>query len=406
MATRITRPKAPYLPPKNNRLISVGQRNLEALQHNNRQNVINAIQSTGYPITLYNTLRTGLKCSCTYVQQPPNEILDSEGKLTEQDMTALLTPGSGLVDYGSDTHSSQNLQSNLPVKRITLNDTSQPVLNPRETLVQTQFDERAQFDRMLDDWGEEDLDPSFSDEITTERFFANQGRACAVCFGTGYVGGYELMHGTRILLTPMMEHEKADGMTIDRTASPNCFNSYSDGWVRWQVLLPRGTEYALYPRVFNNTTPIPYSEWKLVDSAGTELDPAHIKEMATGKYVYVELRFKELTFTHVELILSNRPPDQPLKADSPEIQTLTDVTRMDAKSPVTWILGGTYNISKRSVVIDHLPRLSRHWRVNDIQERRDNLSFIYEQTLTSRLVDLYELTQLLRPVRFERSPLD
>jgi len=216
-----------------------------------------------------------------------------------------------------------------------------------------------------------------------------------------------LMHGTRLILTAQNEHERDGATTLNGVASPNSFEVGPDGWVRFTVVIPRGIEYALYPRVFNNTKTIPYRKWKLTDSSSAELTPQRLKEVANGKPQMIELRFSDATeFTHLELVFSGRPLDQPLKADSPEIQTLTDVTRMDAQSPVTFILGGTFNISKRAVVIDHLPRMSRHWRVNDIAPRRDNLGFIYEQTLTSRLIDLYEITQLLRPVRYERAPLD
>ncbi len=410
MATRVSRPKRPYLPPKNNRLVSVGQRNLQALHHNNRQNVINAISATGYPITLYNTLRTGIKCSCMFVQQPPNQLLDQEGKLSESNMNALLEPSSGLLDYGQDTLPSENLQSVLPVERIALNDTSRPILNPYERAERTQFDHidtsTAQMDRMVDDWDTLEMDTEFDAVLTPERFMANQGRACAVCFGTGYVGGYELLHGTRLILTPLHPHERSDTIVLDRNASPNTFDSMTEGWVRFQVTLPRGTDYALFPRLFNNTIPIPYKEWKLLDNEGIRMDPARIKELCIGKPIFIEVHVGKLVFTHLEILLSGRPQNQPLKADSPEIQTITDVNRMDAKTPVTWILGGTYNISKRAVVIDHLPGMSRHWRVNDIQARRDNLNWIYEETLSSRLVDLYEITQLLRPVRYETAPLD
>lgn len=407
MGTKVSRPKGPYLPAKNNRLVSVGQRNLEALHHNNRQNVVNAISATGYPITLYNTLRQGIKCSCMHVQQPSNEILDTEGKLSERDMVALLEPSSGMLDYGGETFPSQNLQTVNPVKRIELNNTAKAVLNPSERPSQTQADHvDTHHGRLVDDWNDLEMDTEFDEVLTPERFMANQGRACAVCFGTGYVGGYELLHGTRIVLTPLHQHERSGSVTLDRNASPNAFDSLSDGWVRFEVVLPRGSEYALFPRLFNNTQAIPYREWRLVDNEENELTPNRIKELCVGKSVLIELRVGKLTFTHLELILSGRPANQPMKADSPEIQTLTDVNRMDAKTPVTWIVGGTYNISKRAIVIDHLPGMSRHWRVNDIQARRDNLNWIYEATLSSRLVDLYELTQLLRPVRYETAPLD
>lgn len=389
--------KGPYLPAKNNRLVSVGQRNLQALEANNRQNVVNAVSATGFPITLYNTLRTGIPCTCQFVQQPPNQILDQEGKLSERDLIALTsTTVTGILPYGASTPG-QIMTDTLPTNRIELNNTGRP----------TQTQDDVDFERLVAEWEEATDVESINSDLGNERLLSTQAKSCGICFGTGYEGGYELMHGTRFILTVQSNPSVSPGTTFDRFASPNCFDVPNQGSISWYVTFPMGSQYALYPRVFNNTDSIAYSKWKLTDNQGNELTPDYMPTLFTGKPVQITLTFSEqVSVTHLELILSGRPIDQPLKADSPEITDMTDVTRMDAKSNVSWILGGTYNISRRAVVIDHLPRLSRHWRINDIAVRRDNFGFIYEQTGQSRLIDLYEITQLLRPVRYERAPLD
>jgi hypothetical protein len=398
MANNVRWKKGPFLPSKNNRLVSVGQRNLQALEANNRQNVTNAVSATGFPITLYNTLRTGIPCTCQFVQQPPNQILDSEGKLSERDLIALTsTTVTGILPYGQ-APPGKIVQDVLPTNRIVLNNTGRPA----------QDQDDVDFEQLINEW-EEATDVSEIDhQLGSERLLSTQAKSCGICFGTGFEGGYELMHGTRLILTVQTQPEVSPGVTYDRFASPNAFEVPNQGGsISWYVTFPLGSQYALYPRVFNNTSTIPYNEWQLTDNLGNQLTPDYIPTLFTGKPVLLTLTFSgKQNVTHLELIMSGRPIDQPLKADSPEITDVTDVSRMDAKSNVSWILGGTYNLSRRAVVIDHLPRLSRHWRINDIAVRRDNFGFIYDQTCSSRLVDLYEITQLLRPVRYERAPLD
>lgn len=370
---------------------------MQALEANNRQNVVNAVSATGFPITLYNTLRTGVPCTCQFVQQPPNQILDTEGKLSERDLIALTsTTVTGILPYGASAPG-QIMTDTLPTNRIQLNNTGQPA--------QTQDD--VDFERLVAEWEEATDVESINSDLGNERLLATQAKSCGICFGTGYEGGYELQHGTRMILTVQSSPSVSPGTTFDRFASPNCFDVPNQGSITWNVTFPMGSQYALFPRVFNNTSTIPYSQWTLTDNLGNELTPDYMPNLFTGKPVSITLTFSVQTpVTHLELIMSGRPLDQPLKADSPEITDVTDVTRMDAKSNVSWILGGTYNLSRRAVVIDHLPRLSRHWRIGDIMVRRDNFGFIYEQTGQSRLIDLYEITQLLRPVRYERAPLD
>lgn len=418
---KITRPQNSYLAPKNDRLVSVGQRNLIALQHNNRANVTNAIKATGYPITLYNTLLAGRPCTCTRVQQPEkgSAILNDDGKLGEDEMRALLVPNSsGLLDYGSPLPNTTasvaqtRLTSTGGPREITLSDTQD---RSRMTLGPIQIDQPFSAET------QEDLDfldavnalegsaatQYLNEQLTPERFLTSADRACAVCFGTGYVGGYELVHGIRLCLHN--QYASLENVVVDTLKAPNAFNFITSqgGSITYRVTIPRGSCYALYPRLFNNTKAIPYAKWR-IKLGGTVLrTPQQLMQLADGKPKDIVLEVDAgNTCTHLELLYSGLPLDQPLKADSPEISRITDVTRMDPKTPVTYILGGTFNISKRAIIIDHLPRLSRRWRANDIQERRDNYGFLYEQTLSCRVVDLMEITQLLRPVRPERTPFD
>lgn len=372
---------------------------MQALESNNRANVRNAVMATGYPITLYNTLRTGVQCTCQFLQQPPNQILNSEGKLSERDMLALVSPSvSGVFAY-NPAIPVYNANNNT---RIQLSNTAPPAKNQED----------EEFERLVSEWDEQQEAIEVDQSLGGERLLSTQAKSCGICFGSGYEGGYELVHGTRLILTVQNQPKLSPGVVIDRMASPNAIQFPSQGGtITFTVVFPIGSEYALYPRVMNNTQIVPYTGWKLLDNQGQELVPDYIKaKLCIGKPVDITLTIPAsgsgTKITHLELILSGRPLDQPIKADSPEISDITDVTRMDSKTNVTWILGGTHNISRRAVVIDHLPRISRHWRINDIAVRRDQFGFVYEQTGTSRLIDVYEITQLLRPVKYERTPLD
>jgi len=386
------------LPVKNRRLVDTALNTMRNLHTANMENVDNAIQGTGFPVTIYNRLAIGNRCTCSFQSQ---RLLDDAGNLPEHQIDSILGHENGLVDYAEDRKHKRPLGHNTEIVMAEKVNNQAGQFDPDSGLSQSWVGEGD----LTDDEDEANEQGIGDPHLKVMR---SDSRACGICFGTTIVGGYSLIDGQRIVLSSV-EMEESHLAEIEVTGSPNFFTLHINGWVRWFVTVSGASQFALQPRLFNNVTPIRHEDYVIEWRDGNvwrELeDPLAI---ATGEETELRVRNMHedvLKFTHIELVYSFRALNDPKKADFPAIQKMTSQTMADALSGTTIIVAGEVLLNKMAVVIDHLPYLSRHWMVSQVNPRRDNFGRVYDVSLEGRAQDVNELGQLLRPVTDQKEPL-
>lgn len=392
---------------KNTRLVDTALRTIDNLLDANRQNVANAIEATGFPVTIYNRMTSGRPCTC---KQHRAQLMDAKGNLGASVIDTLVTgDDSGIEPYHPERPYSQTWD-----ERTTVVDSFHPNNDP--TIPSTEINLIGGMgDPMLDD--EEDVATSMDLDLDTEdggrRLYIGNNTSCGVCFGTSFVGGYDLLFGSRHICDASADHT-IEGAELDAVAAPNAFVVYEGGHVKFDVMFPAAIPFILYPRVFNNKKPLPLDAFVLEHSADngntwTELSTDNLRVLCIGLPGLVRIKppkgVSELTFTHIEFLFSTRDRNSPAKADFPEINKSLVRTMADAVSNSNIIIPGDIIMNRGSIVIDHLPGLSRHWMMGTITPRRDQRGNVYDVSADARVIDINELGHLLRPLILYNEPL-
>lgn len=396
------------LPVKNRRLVDTALNTMKNLYVANSENVQNAVEATGFPVTIYSRLLTGKRCTCSFQSK---RLLDESGNLPEDRIDQILGNDSGLVDYATDSVYKEQKGNNTEV--VYREDVNNTLLNVAQDPnsdedVQTYLGEGPQEIEDGDDI--QNLTDNVDDYLL--RISRSDSNACALCFGSTIAGGYNLLHGQRLALSTV-DDPSIDQGSIQVQESPNRILLLPGGTCEWEVVVGASCKWGLYPYLYDNTNRVLNGyvlEWLNGAAWQTLTDPMVLavgipKTIRVRALAGTEFAENGIRFSHLELCYSYRDQDEPLKADFPTISKLQNITLADALSTTSIILAGEYLISPLSIVIDHLPYVSRHWMVSSSQPRRDQYGRIFDITLEARNSDVNELNQLLRPLDTTKEPL-
>jgi hypothetical protein len=403
------------LPVKNRRLVDTALNTMKNLYVANSENVANAVEATGFPITLYNRLRVGKRCTCSFQSK---RVLDESGNLPEDKIDLLLGTDSGLVDYASDTKYKEVKGTNVEVVyRENVNSQVSNMTGSSAFSDQDPDMEDLDASSFLGEGPQElEDDDDLSDDGNSLddfrlRLSRSDSNACGLCFGTTIAGGYELFHGQRVCLSTVDDPTIQSG-SIEIQESPNRIVLAPGGSCEWDIVISASSKWAMYPHLYDNTNRVVngYTIEYWNSTAWVELTDPMV--LATGAPSSIRVRAlnedsteQGLEFSHLEFLYSFRDQSDPMKADFPIISRLQNISLADALSSTSIIVAGEYLINPLSIVIDHLPNVSRHWMVSSAQPRRDQFGRQYDTTMEARNSDLNELNQLLRPLDIEREPL-
>ena len=294
--------------PSNSRAVDVSREALRDLMPVQQRKYDNAFKVQGYESLVYNRLTQGLPCSCQADQKIFTSLLDEEGKMPLGTMNNLLTGGMEfkVQPYGARSSGRADLRGPRNIPPLARDDQFYGELIDENVLmgenVGTETD--PYIDRTpLGSSGERGdngpVQPLTLDD-NVEMFDTNildmSNTKCTVCFGTGFVGGYSVLHGWRQVLTCHSPERDAITGTIEGNRSPNAFFATS---VAFKTILPKGFLYLDAFKVWNNdnrafpssTTidSLPYSD-KLLGA------------LSDGRVHTIVVNFDVLTyFTHLEI---------------------------------------------------------------------------------------------------------
>ena len=278
-----------------------------------------AYQVNGYGGVLYSYLTSGLKCACQAKAKAVNTRLDKEGKASPEAINEMLTTsgGFGIRPYAqrkanTPAYAEQRAQRGGILEVNLTGHSAQPVS------IQSLFDhDDLQGANRYTDGRPDiiDFDPdNTSASLLVEHDTSTDVRGlitdfdtsllghsdvnCPICFGSGYVGGYDVLHGYRKVLnfqdktiilpaTALIAVEKdIPTLTTDR--------------VSWNVTLPAGSVGVDAFRIWNDVTQV--SGFKVTIDGHLISSDNSILGFCDGKVHLLAVQFnQEVTFTHLEL---------------------------------------------------------------------------------------------------------
>lgn len=328
--------------PTNSRAVEVAVSTIQAVADTQRLKHHNAFQVQGYEAVLYHRLTCGLQCSCQAKSQSIASRLDQDGKATPGLMNELLTGGLefGVLNYRRSPADPVGFNPLAPDPVIaatgkTLFSIDQSKYNATrkpEQYLPSLYDEDALPLRTQDKGRSRSLgapadmfggdadtgastvvssgigpngivhDLEFQDiipdaDVVDISYMGSMDNACPICFGMGYVGGFTVYNGWRLvlnhqfpsLLLPDAGEILFDEFPISIKAKTAVFTAN----------LPVGAISVDAFKVWNNLKPIPAT----IDIDGVKLsDEIGLLRYCDGRPHTITVSFDEPTiFTHLEL---------------------------------------------------------------------------------------------------------
>ena len=315
-----------------------------------------AVSASGIRSLVYAFKKGGKRCTCV----PSASILNEQGEMSEEGISSI-----GRIvqnDWGPNKGAEYDaVDLALDVKRL---DSDGSESAGDEGVDETSFFEE---DLMADP------DP-----------FAGFGQTrCGICFGSGYVGGYDLGKGMRVVLDTQAEIDVLRGFEVSTSDNPNSFSlKENNGSVELSGRFP-STRRAMLTmfRVWNNDIPLKTDEYEWVNE----------DEFKNRRRDRLELNVSS-TFTHIETQF--RTGTSWVDLSQPE-------ERFDA------VLTGQYNTASFNVPADVAvnpmsiikeSKYNRTWQVVSTTAHRNGGITVFHES-EARLVAQHELFHLLPGVR-------
>jgi hypothetical protein len=380
--------------PANARAVDVAKQTIMDIMPVEQRRYQNAFEVQGYETIVYQRLWHGLPCSCQNHRGASASYLDEDGKLDTGTMDQLLS--GGLVfevnRYGARQPTRQDLRT-TPSKF----DDGQ-VMDGYEDVMDPAFDIAS-----------ETLEDSYADHVTDQDVMGTNGRStpktldehselfdgeaflndtkCAICFGTGFVGGYAILNGMRMVMHTQSPQITALSGTIEYNQVPHAF--YTDH-VDFTVPLPKGVVGIDAFRLWNNDKMVYASEMLLDDLPYSD---NLLYALCDGLSHRLSLKFNELTYmTHVELQLNLSKV--PALFELPRLQQGSNMSLQDATEDVSINAGPTIPYLKREDVLVE-STFGKALIVNTCNPWNDKSKMVLGWDVNTRVIQPAELLYLL-----------
>lgn len=292
--------------PANSRAVDVAKRSIKDIIPVQQRRYANAFEVQGYETIVYQRLWHGVACSCQNHRGVSASYLDRDGKMAPGAMDTLLSGG---LPFAVNRYAAR-----------------QPI-RPDMRSVPSKFEDGQIMDG--DDVGDnsftiadDELNDVFATDISSEHQEGTNGPSdaedlddrstifdgesdmndtrCAICFGSGYVGGYAVLNGYRkVLHTNSPELTVLNG-TKEYNKVPHAFMCSA---VEFRTVLPKGAMSVDQFAVWNNDKMV----WPdSIQIDGLPFSNALLLALCDGREHTLSLGFDdELTyFTHVEIQLN------------------------------------------------------------------------------------------------------
>lgn len=362
----------PPLRPQNTRLDNTGlarQHLFYARVH--QDSVRSALLASGIRAVVYSFLQNGVPCTCR-MRAP---LLDDDGHLTQDGIEKVLA---GSVESGSP-FAGRVAKRVFDAADVGLEGLER---NYRKSSVDLFDDKDLEPPELDDDWAGDDLDRTGG--TVTVVGGINQDR-CAICYGSGFVGGFKTVGGHRTVLTSLSDLGRGTTCSIDRSAAPQRFRD-GDRVVFDGPRMPYRAGQRLHIlRVWDGDRVVPRSSYSI---NRTEIAAAASKGDALGS-VEVSVGEGELEFTHVEIQTIHRDTN----IDFVQVPDDFHPNLRGNSATATITLPPDAPVSKYSVVRDS--KYGRAWQASRVSPHLNNRGTALWFEVEARLVAQHELYHTL-----------
>lgn len=363
----------------------------------------NSLAVDGFPILYYRRRTTGLRCTCCGGSEPTGiaatpenlepgiTVLDPEGNGTENYMQSMLHGSVFSIDrYGSrnrnvDANGGDNPQRSVP---------NSPLHRSKE--IHPKSDD-------MDDPFAQQIEPSDPEDLFDLGIENNMAQAtattgCAICLGTGWVGGYDPSNALRVIYDAQAKW--TGSLTINQTVFPHSWSLMGDKTVSVVVLLPAGAVGLEAFRVWNNREQISQVQAYLETPAGLLPFTQDLIAYCDGTYRRMVLRFGPDVeeFTHAEFQFEMDVA--PIYAEWSKLsynENLQVPENLDTPSLV--ISPSLPHVALYDIVTESVYR--KLWKLTACTPTMDRNRQIHGWEAQARLLQTYELPNLL-PRRQDR----
>lgn len=281
--------------PANSRVVDTAERAVTEIIPIQQRRYMNAFRVQGIEVLVYNLLVQGRPCSCQSAGKQINGMLNEEGKASVSDINRIIT---GNTEF-SVTPYSEGYDPALPEETSpwSTGNKYQGVwdLVNKDPSNPFQHNTEGGPDVFGDDGPKQKIDLNELLGETDNTMYGHSDTACAICFGSGFVGGYSASHSFRHVI-PANDVIVENG-TLDMLARPlQVTNAYS--WTQ-RVTLPKGAVSVDSTTVWNNFELVP-GLWT-IDGAPVKTDRQWLAFCDGRPHLLKFTFFAPANFTHVEL---------------------------------------------------------------------------------------------------------
>ena len=320
--------------PANQRASDVAAQAIEGIADIQQQRINAAFRVQGIQAIIYNRLTNGKKCSCQSHLHKVQSRLGKDGSADVGLINQLLTgasfgttPYQGQDDFSIGYTGPEPSSSDLPKL---WNSVEQ---NPQEEQVGDNGISNP-----------DDLDSQYNGFDPSSMLFGET--ACPICYGTGYVGGYAVYNGYRVVV-PVEDMDLTGHGILNVDVYP--FTADTDQ-ITFPLVIPKGIVSIDCFKVCNKWQAVPCTIF--ID--GVKVSHAVVKAKADGRIHKVSAKFNDIkTITHFEF-QCNQSTKSPY-LELPRMSKASQLDIFDSTEGFQVLLSPDIpTIGKRDVIFDCL----------------------------------------------------
>ena len=401
--------------PNNARAADVAKSSVERILDVQARRYSSAFEVKGYEGILYNALTRGIACACHSTSRGlPKTLLDEKGNASHQDINSMLTGGADfrVKLYGLKP---SNLVKDAP-QQDSVWDIDTPSTReddpffdivPKNGKPGTPFDVYASDENDDPRAGtiiEDGVGPNGAasipdiDELVNDfdgSMFGLTDVSCPVCFGTGWIGGFNVFNGWRKVLNHQYDDAFFEGNVLNTDATVPYINTE---YVRFdRVMIPARCVGVDAVRAFADRKIL--GATVLVDGSSVA-SAQQMLRYADGSQHTIELQFDErLNFTHLELQFNQS--HKSARFEFPRTNKSGQQTMLDATQSVTLNLPPSIPmIQPKDIFVDST--FNKAWQITSVNNWNTRTYKTLGWDCDARVVqpaELYNLLPRRRPIQ-------
>jgi hypothetical protein len=231
----------------------------------------------------------------------------------------------------------------------------------------------------------------------SENLFGGEQTLCAICFGTGYVNGYDLFNGQRIILDSTANYSCSSGVFIDLESRPKAFVVPINNNVTFTAELPGYFDKLTRIRVMQNNKPVPSSDYVLEYqpvSGGilTVLDLSTFgSRVGFTNLLYVKITTSsDIKFSHIELIFECT---QRVRLQMPDLSISESLDHFEPLLTTNFELPSNVPMMRQAFINES--KYGRVWKISDFTQSKTASGKIFKLEASGRMLHQFEIGNLL-----------